>query len=122
MKGECGIRNAECGPNLIWEGKPRLKRWLFSPPWSWTVVPTTIRLTPNALWLQFPCRRGGFWIPLDRVQKVEVHQNWIDRSLKTGTLRLVFKGSRSMELRAIHEPYELWKRIKIARFQSQRPA
>lgn len=78
-----------------------------------------IELTPFSLVIRRPRWQGTLWIPLERIQKIEVRQNRLDRWMRTGTLRLFFLGGRSMTLNALPDPYEAWKRIKIARFEFQ---
>jgi len=65
---------------------------------------------------------GTLWIPLDRIRGIQVLQNRRDRWLQTGTLRLTFHGGRPFILPAIRQPFEAWKRIKIAKFESERPS
>ena len=115
------MRNAECGvkndiphsvlrtPNLLWEGRPK-----FS-------LTTSIQLTPRFLVIRRPKWRGNVWIPLDRILKVQVIQNRLDRWMGTGILTFSFRGNLSMSLKQIPEPFELWKRLKIARHHLTEP-
>ena len=97
--------------NFLWEGRPL--GGLFRSV-------SLIQLTPQALVTRGPFGRGTLWIPLKRIVNVTVDQNRLGRWLGVGSLRLIFRGSRSMTFWGIPDPFEGWKRLKIARFRLQR--
>ena len=78
-----------------------------------------LQLTSHAFVIRRRLGRGTLWIPLEQIVAVTVYQNRLDRWLGIGTLRLTFRGSRLITIRRVPDPFAVWKRIKIAKFQRE---
>ena len=74
---------------------------------------TIVSLTPDTLVIY---RMGkSLEVKLEEIKRVQVRQRFFDKCCGTGELRIEIQGrGEPLFLKGLLNPYETWKRIKIA--------